>query len=185
VPDRLSSGSAVFSAHVTCSWGRPIPLGEPLVMRKGGTAVTKLLQRANEGLAFTFVTDSVTTKVSARDTNGEYSLMTWIVAPETGAPPHIHRAYDETFYVVNGELEFTVGAESLAIAKGDFVRVPKGTRHAFRNNGKAPVEMLIGLIPGGMEELFYKYRTNGRDFDLAGFIAEAKQLHSTEYELPQ
>ena len=146
--------------------------------------MTTLLQRASDGLAFNFVTDRVTTKVSARDTGGQYSLMTWVAAPNTGSPPHVHAHYDETFYVLKGQLEFVIGHDSVTIGTGDFVRVPAGTRHAFRNNRATPAEMLVGLIPGGMEELFYKYRTDDREFDLAGFVQEARQLHGTEYELP-
>jgi mannose-6-phosphate isomerase-like protein (cupin superfamily) len=146
--------------------------------------VTKLLQKASEGLTFTFVTDRVTTKVGAQDTSGQYSLMTWVAAPKTGSPPHVHAHCDETFYVVQGQLEFVLGHESITIGAGDFVRVPAGTRHAFRNHSDGPAEMLVGLIPGGMEELFYKYRTDEREFDLNGFVREAKQFHGTEYELP-
>jgi quercetin dioxygenase-like cupin family protein len=144
----------------------------------------KLLQRASEGLAFNFVTDRVTTKVSAQETGSQYSLMTWVAAPKTGSPPHAHAHCDETFYVVEGQLEFVLGHDRFTIGTGDFVRVPAGTRHAFRNDSDAPAEMLVGLIPGGMEELFYKYRTDDREFDLNGFLQEAKQLHGTEYELP-
>jgi len=146
--------------------------------------VTKLLLRAGEGLTFNFVTDRVTTKVGAHETSGQYSLMTWVAAPKTGSPPHVHARYDETFYVVEGSLEFVLGHETITVETGDFVRVPAGTRHAFRNNSEKPVEMLVGLIPGGMEELFYKYRTDGRDFDLQGFVREALEQHATEYELP-
>jgi hypothetical protein len=65
-----------------------------------------------------------------------------------------------------------------------FVRVPAGTRHAFRNDSEKPVEMLVGLIRGGMEELFYKYRTDAHEFDRQGFVREASDLHATECELP-
>ena len=147
-------------------------------------SMTNLLQRASEGLAFNFVTDRVTTKVSGRDTNGQYSLMTWVAAPRTGSPPHVHARYDETFYVVEGRLEFVLGDESFTLEIGDFMRVPSGTRHAFRNNTDKPVEMLVGLIPGGMEELFYKYRTDKGEFQLEEFVREARELHATEYELP-
>jgi quercetin dioxygenase-like cupin family protein len=147
--------------------------------------MTNLLKRASQGLTFNFVTDKVTTKVSATETNSRYSLMTWVAAPRTGSPPHVHARSDETFYVVEGPLEFVLGDERITLETGDFVRVPAGTRHAFRNDSEKPVEMLVGLIPGGMEELFYKYRTDDREFDLNGFLQEAKQLHGTEYELPQ
>ena len=146
--------------------------------------MTTLLQKASDGLAFSFVTDRVTTEVNARDTGGQYSLMTWVAAPKSGSPPHVHARDDETFYVLEGQLEFVLGHESVTIGPGDFVRVPAGTRHAFRNNSEAPVEMLVGLIPGGMEELFYKYRTDDHEFDLTGFVQEARQFHGTDYELP-
>ena len=146
--------------------------------------MTALVQKAGDGLAFTFVTDRVIAKVGARDTGGQYSVMTWVAAPKTGSPPHVHAHYEETFYLLDGELEFVLGNERVTVGRGDFVRVPAGTRHALRNNSEAPAEMLIGLIPGGMEELFYKYRTDDREFDLTGFVQEARHLHGTEYELP-
>jgi mannose-6-phosphate isomerase-like protein (cupin superfamily) len=146
--------------------------------------VTNLLKKASQGLTFTFVTDRVTTKVGAKETNSRYSLMTWVAAPQTGSPPHAHSRYDETFFVIEGRLAFVLGDESITLETGDFIRVPAGTRHAFRNDSEKPVEMLVGLIPGGMEELFYKYRTDDREFDVNGFLQEAKQLHGTEYELP-
>ena len=67
----------------------------------------------------TFVTDRVTTKVSARNTDGQYSLMTWVAAPKTGSPPHVHAHYDETFYVLEGQLEFVLRHESVTIGPRD------------------------------------------------------------------
>jgi uncharacterized cupin superfamily protein len=96
----------------------------------------------------------------------------------------VHARYDETLYVVEGPLAFVLGDESITLETGDFVRVPAGTRHAFRNDSEKPVEMLVGLIRGGMEELFYKYRTDAHEFDRQGFVREASDLHATECELP-
>ena len=71
--------------------------------------MTTLVQKATDGLAFTFVTDKVITKVGARDAGGQYSVMTWVAAPKTGSPPHVHAHYEETFYLLDGELEFVNG----------------------------------------------------------------------------
>jgi hypothetical protein len=63
------------------------------------------------------------------------------------------------------------------------VRVPAGVRHGYRNLSAHRVDMLITFKPEGMEELFYKYRTDERDFDAQFYLDEAKTSHGTEYEL--
>lgn len=105
--------------------------------------MTTLLQKASDGLAFSFVTDRLTTKVNAGDTGGQYSLMTWVAAPKSGSPPHVHAHCDETFYVLHGQLEFVLGHESVTIGPRDFVRVPAGTRQ-FRNTAKRRPRCLSG-----------------------------------------
>jgi quercetin dioxygenase-like cupin family protein len=60
-----------------------------------------------------------------------------------GAPQHVHHGHDETFYVVAGEYEFSLGAETVVAPSGAFLHVPRGTPHAFRNAGPG-----IGRIVG-------------------------------------
>lgn len=54
-----------------------------------------------------------------------------------GAPQHLHRGHDETFYVVQGTYEFGVGDDTIILAEGGFVSVPAGTPHSFRNVGES------------------------------------------------
>ena len=62
---------------------------------------------------------------------------------------------------------------------GDFVRVPPKTRHGYRNVSGREATMLVSLLPGGMEELFYEHR----DLDnMDRYWQEAKEIHGTEYE---
>ena len=127
--------------------------------------------------------DRVLIKTSAKETNGAYSFMHWTLATDATAPPHAHERYEETFYVLKGELSLLLGEKTAIMAMGDFVRVPAGVRHGYRNLSAHPVDMLVTFIPGGMEELFYKYRTDERDFDAQSYLHEAKTSHGTEYEL--
>ena len=53
----------------------------------------------------------------------------------TGPLQHIHHAHDETFYVVAGTYEFTLGRELIIMRPGGFLSVPRGTPHTFRNAG--------------------------------------------------
>lgn len=54
----------------------------------------------------------------------------------TGPPRHIHHAHDETFYIVDGTYEFTVGTDRSRVQRGAFLFVPRGTPHTFHNAGE-------------------------------------------------
>ena len=53
----------------------------------------------------------------------------------TGPPQHIHHGHDETFFVVDGTFEFTIGTDVLPMPRGAFLHVRRGTPHTFRNSG--------------------------------------------------
>lgn len=144
--------------------------------------MVKLIQKAREGRVFELGGNKIAIKVSGADTAGAYSLMHWTVAPLEVAAAHAHERYEETFYLLRGELEFTLGYEIVPMFAGDFVRVPPNTRHGFRNLSVTSVEMLVGLTPGGMEELFFKYRTDTQSIDRESYAREARDVHGTEYE---
>ena len=48
----------------------------------------------------------------------------------TGPPPHSH-AWDESFYVLKGEIEFLCSGKSQVCTPGTLVHVPRGTVHGF------------------------------------------------------
>ncbi|MDF6045829.1 cupin domain-containing protein [Streptomyces sp. JH14] len=49
-------------------------------------------------------------KLTTPDSNGEFGFFEHHMAPEaSGASPHIHKNSTEMFYVVKGEIEFTIG----------------------------------------------------------------------------
>lgn len=57
-----------------------------------------------------------------------------------GPPPHSHD-WDESFYVIKGQIEFTCGGETAMCTAGTLVHVPAGTIHAF-SYGPGGGEML-------------------------------------------
>lgn len=147
--------------------------------------MTDLIQQQGQGRSFEAGGERVLIKVSSRDTNGAYSLMHWVVPPRSGNSSlgHVHGRYEETFYILSGNLEFLLGQEIAPMAQGDFVRVPAGVRHGYQNRTDEPVEMLVGFTPGGLEELFYKYRDSS-SLTLDAYVEEARRLHASEYEFP-
>jgi quercetin dioxygenase-like cupin family protein len=138
--------------------------------------------KSHEGRQFEFFGDTVTIKTSSSDTKGAYSLMHWSVPAGASAVPHAHELYEETFYILSGELEVLLGETMQTVSMGDFVRVPAGTRHGFTNQSNDQVAMLVGLTPGGMEELFYKFRDGGPHKATGKYVDEARRFHKTDYE---
>ena len=50
-----------------------------------------------------------------------------------GAEPHYHRHHADSFYVLDGEVDFLVGDEWMRLPAGSFVAAPIGITHAFGN----------------------------------------------------
>lgn len=88
--------------------------------------------------------------VRGEDTGGRYSLMYEELPKGSGAPPHKHTWSDEHFYMLEGEVSFLVGTEIKHGVKGDFVFVPRNTRHAFRVESETAA-FLNGYTPAGLE----------------------------------
>ncbi len=128
--------------------------------------------------------------VFGRDTGGRYGMMEWTVAaatlPAVGEPSygaHLHRDIEETFLVRSGTLQFLLGAEVMTVTTGEVVRVPPGVQHGYANTSGSPVNLLVSFHPGGLEELFLKYRTDGVDGAVGdGFVADAARLYASEFE---
>jgi len=49
----------------------------------------------------------------------------------SGPPPHSH-PWDESFFVIDGRVDFGIGGDSMAATAGTFVHLPAGTVHWFR-----------------------------------------------------
>ncbi len=91
-------------------------------------------------------------------TRGTLGVAEFEVAPHAlTPPPHIHHAHEEGFYILEGELEFLAGTETMRVSQGAFVMVPIGTIHTFSNPTDKPARFLNTFTPplylGYFEEL--------------------------------
>jgi len=59
-----------------------------------------------------------------------------------GVDPHSHADHVDSFYVLEGEAEFTVGDEVVRAGPGTFVAAPVGAVHGFRVVGPGELRML-------------------------------------------
>ncbi|MBW4717751.1 cupin domain-containing protein [Saccharothrix obliqua] len=96
-----------------------------------------------------------TFKATTANTNGSLTFAEATVPPGGGPPPHVHPYTDEAFFILSGDLEFLNGEDTFRAGEGDFVWVPRGVRHRFRNVGLHVSRMLFLFSPGaGMEGFF-------------------------------
>ncbi|WP_297549880.1 cupin domain-containing protein [Amycolatopsis sp.] len=84
------------------------------------------------------VGDTYTVKATVESTGGAFGLLEASVPPGSGPPPHVHTRQDEAFYLLDGVLEVTAGEKTTVVRTGDFVYLPRGTAHWFRNPGVNP-----------------------------------------------
>ena len=92
--------------------------------------------------------------VTGAETGGAYFAMEAFVPPGGGPPPHIHTSEDETFYVLEGNVEFLLGSEVITAGPGDFVSVPRGQVHRFHNASDEVVRLILTFTPAGIEHFF-------------------------------
>lgn len=112
------------------------------------------LLRPGGGEILRFLDDSQLIIKDASDSSeGALAHYEYIAKPAAkGSPQHIHGGHDETFYVVEGEFEFTLGSQALTAGPGSFLLVKRGQPHGFRNIGKSP-----GRIVGTFAQRFTQY----------------------------
>jgi mannose-6-phosphate isomerase-like protein (cupin superfamily) len=109
---------------------------------------------AGEGPTYWGAGDVYTLKASRDTTNGSLGFVEATVPPGGGPIAHVHTRNDEAFYVLSGELEMLDGGRTFVARTGDFVFVPRGIRHRFRNTGVHAVRLLLLFTPGGDEQGF-------------------------------
>jgi uncharacterized cupin superfamily protein len=70
-----------------------------------------------------------------------------------GPPPHRHD-FEESFTMLEGELEFTVRGQAYVIRMGSTITIPSNAPHFFRNKSAKAARMLCVCSPPGLEDFF-------------------------------
>jgi quercetin dioxygenase-like cupin family protein len=94
---------------------------------------------------------------TGESTNGGFGLYRWEMATAPSGPePHFHRTISESFYVLAGTIRLYDGRRWIEGRPGDFLFVPEGGIHAFRNESGDPASMLILFVPGAPREDYFE-----------------------------
>lgn len=109
--------------------------------------------QAEEGDSVSLRGTRVTFKVKSGEAEGA-SCTEWLAAPGFDTGLHVHERLEETWYVLDGELEFRLGDEVIAAGSGACVFVPPYVPHAFANRRQAPAKFLLLMSPPTHDRYF-------------------------------
>ncbi len=99
------------------------------------------------------VGDTYTILLTGKETAGRFCLIDMHIPPGGGPPPHRHD-FEETFRVLEGELEATFRGAMVTVRAGETVHIPANAPHQFRNASTQPARVLCIGSPAGLEEFF-------------------------------
>ncbi|MBO0880169.1 MAG: cupin domain-containing protein [Mycobacterium sp.] len=92
-----------------------------------------------------------------KSTKGEYGLYRVEFAANTAGPTtHFHRAMSEAFFILSGTMRLYDGRQWMDARAGDFLYVPPGGRHAFRNDSAQAASFLLLFAPGADREGYFE-----------------------------
>ncbi|HUF54252.1 MAG TPA: cupin domain-containing protein [Dehalococcoidia bacterium] len=115
-------------------------------------------------------------KAVGEQTGGGYALRELFLPAGRAIPRHVHAREGEAWYVIEGELTFSLDPEEFVAGPASFVHLPAGVAHGVRNSGSDVCRYLQIFSPAGLEryfderELLERYGEPGRDY--AGLTRE-------------
>jgi quercetin dioxygenase-like cupin family protein len=99
------------------------------------------------------VGDTYTILLTGDDTAGRYCLIDMHIPPGGGPPPHRHD-FEESFTILEGEIEATFRGKKSVVRAGGTINIPANAPHSFTNASKEPARLLCICSPAGQEEFF-------------------------------
>src|SRR5215467_4582841 len=90
-------------------------------------------------------------------THRQFGLYRWDAKPHTPGPAaHFHRTMSESFFILSGTVCLFDGKRWVDTKAGDFLFVPEGGLHGFKNESDDPASMLILFAPGAPREGYFE-----------------------------
>jgi quercetin dioxygenase-like cupin family protein len=95
--------------------------------------MNKAIWEPGEGKRLSVAGDPFICKALGADTGGEWSLLEATVNPGSIVPGHRHDGFEESFYILEGELEMQMNGETVTVGAGNFIKVPRGAVYGYKN----------------------------------------------------
>ena len=97
--------------------------------------------------------DTYTITVAGEDTDNQFCVIDMHVPPGGGPGPHRHD-FEETFIVLDGEMEVTFRGKKSTVRAGDTINIPSNAPHQFQNASSESVRMICICSPAGNDKFF-------------------------------
>lgn len=119
------------------------------------------------GQDYDWSADHAFVKVSAADTGGQYTLMEDNLKANFRLGLHMHRHHAETFYILDGSVEFFVDGDWMIAESGACLHIPPGIKHAcVLTEGCSAARMLMIFQPSGFDQFLAELaRMTDADFE--------------------
>ena len=99
--------------------------------------------------------------VTAAQTNGASATIVTDMPVGGGVPAHVHTREDETYVITRGHFRFWHGTHVIDAQPGTVVYLPRNEAHQFLNVGNTPGEMVMTVVPAGIERMFQTISDRG------------------------
>jgi len=99
------------------------------------------------------VSDTYTLLVTGEDTAERLCVIDMHVPPGGGPPPHRHD-FEETFMVLDGEVQATFRGKKSTVRAGQTLSIPANAPHQFHNASNQPARLICICSPAGLEKFF-------------------------------
>jgi quercetin dioxygenase-like cupin family protein len=149
--------------------------------------VLTLVQADREPEHLGIVGDTYTILLPGEATAGRFTLIDMHIPPGGGPPPHRHD-FEESFTILEGELDATFRGRKSTVKTGETINIPANAPHQFHNASTQPVRLLCICAPAGQENFFRELgvpvatRTTSppklNPEEQAAFLAKARSLAS-------
>ena len=99
------------------------------------------------------VGDTYTITLNGEQTAGRFCLIDMHIPPGGGPGPHRHD-FEETFILLEGEMEATFRGEKTTVRAGQTLHIPANAPHQFHNSSPSAARLLCLCSPAGQEDFF-------------------------------
>ena len=130
-----------------------------------------------EGEALWFIGGLTTIKADAAGTAGRVAVTENLAPRGSGSPLHVHHREDEWFYVIEGELTFWVGGETIVAPAGSFVYGPREVPHTFIVSSEQ-ARFLLVVEPAGFEDFVRALATPAERLEIPPASSEPPDLEA-------
>jgi quercetin dioxygenase-like cupin family protein len=110
---------------------------------------------SDEGEDLFFGGGRMTFKVTSAQTGGAFAVVEDRMPRGKTTPLHIHPTFDETIYVLEGELLVHVDGVEFTLAAGGIAAATRGSAHAFLVTSEE-ARVVVFITPGDVAERFFR-----------------------------